>query len=434
MKVYFFNLVVRRMNSLFNTINRPTDNTVTFRLAPTHVSYANTLVRLIETAVDVVGFRADIKEDGSTADVTIEGNSTPMTNEMLAHRIGLLPVHVANPETWDADKYEFIIDVENTSDQILNVNASDFQVYELGPDGQRTRIPSSTFFIPNPITNDTCLIARLRGKSSNGVPEVLRLKAKATVGVGREHARFNPTSRCAPAVWTRDTNPEKRKEAFIQWLAIHKKVDSSKLEQDPVKKAELEKEFNNMEVARTVLRNENGEPYSFDITVESRGVLDPVYIVKRACDKGALMCNRYADDGGASFSEDVTVKPTQKRMLGFDFVFKGHDHTLGNLLQTWLDQNLVGNEDIVYAGYNIPHPLQDTMVLTIGVSGSSTNPEIIARNAVKTAAKGCATMFQSWSDMWQVASGYGVSKQGQEGQQVQTQAKPRRILKKSTAQ
>ena len=417
------------MENLFQKIASPHTNKVTFCLAPTHVSYANTLVRLIETAVEVVAFRADILEDGSTSDVQVEANSTPMTNEMLAHRIGLLPVHIPNPTEWDPSRYLFVLDVVNASDEILNVNASDFSVFEVAADGSKTPVSSTQFFPPNPITKDTCLIARLRGKPVAGAAEEIRLKARATVGVGKEHARFIPTCHCAPAVWTRDEDPGKRKEAFDLWLQIHKKVDAAKLEQEPEKKAVLEREYMTMEVFRTVLRNQKGEPYSFDVTVESRGVLDPVYIVRRACETGSLLCAKFGDEGGTSLPDDVLVKPTEKRMLGYDFIFQNQDHTLGNLLQTWLDENLVGNGDITFAGYYIPHPLRPEMILTIGITGASENPEVTARNALKTAARACSQMFTSWSMMWSAATGgqTSVATAAASAQPIR-----RRILKKPT--
>jgi len=221
---------------LFKNFATPRPNTVTFQLAPTHVSYANTLVRLIETGVEMVGFRADIKDDGSTSDVVIEANSTPMTNEMLAHRIGLLPIHVTEPTKWDSEKYEFILDVTNDTMDLMNVKAGDFQVLEVQGDGTKVPVPSTRFFQPDPITKDTCLIARLRGKKPGGKAEELRLKAKATVGIGREHVRFTPTCHCAPAVWTRDTDPVKRKQAFEQWLMNHKKIDAGALPKNTQKK------------------------------------------------------------------------------------------------------------------------------------------------------------------------------------------------------
>lgn len=387
--------------SVFQNIQPLGRNGLKFRLSPTHVSYANTLVRLMMTGVETVGFRADIREDGLTTDVLIEANSTPMTNEMLAHRIGLLPVHVLDTSSWNKDEYEFILDVVNESDDFIDVKTSDFKVLQMKGD---TSVPVSwkTFFHPDPVTGDTCLLATLKPKHLAGKPEEIRLKAKASVGVGRENARFIPTSQCS-YVYSLDTDESRIKEVMMEWLLMNKKVDSSQWESMTAEqKGPLEREFNTLGVKRCYLKNELGEPYSFDFTVESVGVLPPDLIVKKACEAGVKLCRHFTDAGGESLPEDVQVQPTQMRILGYDFVFQKQDHTLGNLLQTWLDQNKVGNGEINFAGYKIPHPLRDEMVLTIGVSDGQ---EATARRALKDAAKACAVMFANWADTWNVSRG-----------------------------
>jgi DNA-directed RNA polymerase subunit L len=87
-------------------------------------------------------------------------------------------------------------------------------------------------------------------------------------------------------------------------------------------------------------------------------------------------------------------------MTGFDFVIQGQDHTFGNMIQTWLVDNHVEGEAmprLTFAGYKIPHPLKDEMLLRIGVEDGN---ELTARTAIAQAAKGCKAMFQSWLQAW----------------------------------
>ena len=81
-----------------------------FTLSPIHVTYANTLRRIILTGIDTVAFRSDMTSTGTTTDVVIKQNDTPMTNEMLADRIGLVPLHIDNPLSWKRDEYVFTLD------------------------------------------------------------------------------------------------------------------------------------------------------------------------------------------------------------------------------------------------------------------------------------------------------------------------------------
>ena len=268
--------------SVFKNLQRD-GGVIRFTLAPTHVTYANTLRRTIITDVETVAFKADIGDNGGTSDVVITKNSTPMSNEMLAHRIGLLPIHVEKPQDWDPDSYTFKLDVVNNSTDPLDVVAGDIQVFKnRGPEEEPLLVPSVEFFHPDPVTHDTALLTVLKGRVGTYEPEALSFTARATVGTGRANARNMPvTSRCSYG-YTLDDSPEKKKELFTKWLTTHKKVNPTELESNSTRKGELEREFATMEIQRCYKADESGEPYSFDFIVESVGVLDPVYSVQRA--------------------------------------------------------------------------------------------------------------------------------------------------------
>jgi DNA-directed RNA polymerase subunit L/DNA-directed RNA polymerase alpha subunit len=455
------------MEPVFQNIKPVSPNTITFQVSPTHVAYVNTLRRLMMTGVETVGFRADIKETGETTDVQILENSTPMTNEMLAHRIGLLPIHIKNPLDWTSDtanKYIFELDVTNNTDRPRDVTASDFTVLEIQSDSTSTGggssdsnsnsnsnsssnsnsnsnsnnsnnsnansspnsavkvpVPTARFFPPNPKTGDTCLIAILKGVMPGGKPEQIRIKAKATLGNGRENARFIPTSQAAYA-YTRDTDQDRLKETFSNWLSDQKKITLESLETQTEKRDTLLREFKTLEINRCYLKDQNGEPYSFDFTVESAGVLEPKYIVKRACEAGIVLCNRFSAE---TLPEGTTVQPAAARLVGFDFLIPGQDHTLGHLLQAWLDANMVGKGEIDYVGYDIPHPLKDEMLVRIGVVDGK---EETARKAFREAAMACSAMFQTWLQEWSNVTGESrvASSQPQGG----PLAKPMRTMKR----
>ena len=78
------------------------------------------------------------------------------------------------------------------------------------------------------------------------------------------------------------------------------------------------------------------------------------------------------------------------------------DHTLGNLLQTYIDENLFNQNNVTYVGYNVPHPLRNDMVLRLGINGGK---ELDARMTIENAAKGCVAMFTRWLADWRKATG-----------------------------
>jgi DNA-directed RNA polymerase subunit L len=237
----------------------------------------------------------------------------------------------------------------------------------------------------------------MKGRVGKQEPEALSFTAKATIGTGRENAAFMPvTSRCAYG-YSRDDDPERKKEIYTNWLNKHKKVNPTELDSNPTRKGELEREFETMEVQRCYKVDERGEPYSFDFIVESVGVLDPKYSVARALDILQAKVLKYSSIDSGDLPEGLKVRPADARMKGFDFTFQKEDHTMGNLLQTWMEANLMDSGEITFVGYKVPHPLRDEMVLRVGVeSGKDTD----ARAAVAKAARACAQMFKSWAAQW----------------------------------
>lgn len=405
----------------FLNVQQKDERTYTFTLEGSHVTYANTLRRLMLTGVETVAFRSDMTATGTTTDVIVKQNDTPMTNEMLADRIGLLPIHVTQPNEWNSKKYLFTLNVAGDKDQVRYVKSEDFVITDISnvgpssplPEGDDEkveevvgkRVPTEMFFPRNPLTNDTCLIATLQPGSGANQQRIV-IEAVASKGTGREHARFSSVSQCSYE-YTPDDNPQRIQELFTKWLTVTKKVNNP--DKASERYAELQREFNTMQIKRCFKIDAKGEPFSFDFTVESVGVLDVKYIVNRACEVGENMCGRYVNLHEGDLPDEITLTPADARVIGFDFLFRGHDHTLGNLLQTWLVQHHIEGEAkpaITYAGYSVPHPLRDEMVLRIGVKDGK---EATARAAVAAAARGCAGWFQQLRIEWNAATGKPVS-------------------------
>lgn len=115
------------------------------------------------------------------------------------------------------------------------------------------------------------------------------------------------------------------------------------------------------------------------------------------------MCSRYVNLQQGDVPPEITISSSDSRIIGYDFLVRGHDHTLGNLLQTWLvEHHIEGTAEpkITYAGYCVPHPLRDEMVLRIGVEDGEITT---ARKAFAEAAKGCVQLFQNLRQAWRTA-------------------------------
>lgn len=411
-------VVVNPMNF---KINKEDEHKMEFTLSPIHVSYANTLRRLILTGIETVAFRSDMTLTGTTTDVLVVQNDTPMTNEMLADRIGLVPIHVKEPLIWEKDKYVFTLNVTGKEDRTTYVTASDFKIKEVKDASQfevvdeqeneqkheveqkqggadkneyEREIASDELFVPNALTQQTSLIAILQPSNP---PQKLNIIAKASIGTGREHARFSPVSQCSYE-YSLDSNEERIEQMFTTWLSVAKKIEN--IDKSSEKYNTVWREFNTMQIKRCYLMNEKQQPYSYDFTIETIGTLPIKYIVSRACDVGENLCNRYVNIDTIVNDKNISVSPANSRIIGFDFLIRQQDHTLGNLLQTWLVENHIEGTSvpkITYAGYSVPHPLRDEIILRIGVEDGK---EETARKALAAASRGCALMFRQMRESW----------------------------------
>jgi DNA-directed RNA polymerase subunit L len=156
----------------------------------------------------------------------------------------------------------------------------------------------------------------------------------------------------------------------------------------------LEREFRSLEIYRCYKQDADGEPFSFDFTIETLGTMPASTIVYKALLAVATMAEKYATLDKADI-DSVDIRPADARIKGYDLWFTGEDHTLGNMLQTWLDQKV--GVDITFAGYKIPHPLRDEMLLRIGVEDGK---QETVRLAVAQAAAACAEMYRGWAQEW----------------------------------
>jgi DNA-directed RNA polymerase subunit L len=394
-------------SEIFSNLAHVEDETVlTFQVKNTEVAYVNTLRRMILTGVETLAFNSKMNDTGATTDVKIVSNTTPMTNEMLADRIGLVPlvinVDTWNPDGWDKDQFEFRLTMENETNNSMPVKAEHIEVFKKGTaeEGYIRYAPGNKeFFRPDPITGDTCLIAVLKAKQPNQAPQKIEFLARASVGIGQQHIRWCPVSQCSYS-YTIDTDPARQQEYYERWLETNKKLSVQALNDDPEKKDAMIREFQTMEVQRCYKVNEKGEPSSFDFVVETIGTVPIFQIVERALYNIERRCARYSGE----LPNDVRVVPADARMKGFDFYFPNEDHTLGNLFQSYMEANQMDTNEISYVGYKVPHPLRAEMVLRVGVDfptdKARDGKQTVARAAVSRAAAGCALMFRQWREDW----------------------------------
>lgn len=388
-----------------------------FTLEGTNTTIANTLRRLILTETRSVSFRADLTNRADPG-VQIRRNTSCIFNEMLAHRLTLLPLGVRNLDDFDPKRYECVLRVKNenrgpiTEETLRYVTASDFSVRERQEDGTFTDLgaPGTAALFPvDPITKEASLLVTLRPQwNPEQPPEEIDLTAYPVIGRGRDFMGFCPVSQCSFEN-TRDEDPVRQEQFFKEWLAAFKKVaDPASLTAEQA--GSYRQEWMTLGVQRCFLVDARGEPNSFSFTVESVGVRPVPDIVAEGIRAAIELVTPYADGDKTVDELGLTIQPVDSRMNGVDVLFDGQEHTLGNLLQTLITEEYLDREaadsPITYVGYKVRHPLHRVMTLRIGVrEGAGADNAAIAREVIAVAAAKAKTIFEEMGRAWAARAG-----------------------------
>lgn len=381
-----------------------------FTLEGVDTTIANTLRRCILAFTKSIGFRADLT-DTANPGIAIRKNTTVIFNEMLAHRITLIPLAVQRIAEFDPKSIEFHLTVRNTNSSILHIKAADFRIVQKTLEGEE-EIPSSVLFPPDPITGHTCLITSLRPAAGAAIEEI-DLTAYPVIGTGEQFMGFCPVAQCSYGN-TEDPDPVRQDQFFFEWLAEFKKIaDPAAVPPEVVAKHKVE--WRTMAVQRCFkISDVTGEPNSFDFVIESVGVRSVKDIVAEGIQAAIDLVSPFASTETPSADLGITTQPVDSRMTGgVDVNIAGQEHTLGNLLQSMITAIYLDTEapdaPITYAAYKVPHPLHKSVRLRLGIrEGIAADPAVIARQVIAMGAQRAIQIFQELARAWEARKTAGV--------------------------
>jgi DNA-directed RNA polymerase subunit L len=339
-----------------SAIESPDRDTLKFEVDGCNTSFVNAIRRTILSDVETVSFNID---DYQNSDLKVINNSSSLHNEFLLHRLGLIPVNVEDVDGFNPDNYKFVLKKQNNTNKLMNVTSKDFKVtnLETGIEEDVTK-----FFPANDITKDHILIITLKNNPT-GEGEEVHIEGKCSKGTGRENSRFSPVS-CI--VFVNKRNDDRAQQAFEEHISqLDEKPNAEELKV-------LAKRFDIEEGDRYFFVDENGDPNRFEFTIETVGIIPPGEIFKRACKKLVQKLNHFnrnLDMALNSNESSIEIRESSGVMSGFDITIKDENHTLGFLLQTYINKLNEG----VFVGYMNPHPLQKEIKIRVNFNDDDIN-------------------------------------------------------------
>lgn len=352
------------------------------------LAFVNAVRRCILAHVPCVAIPFDSNAEHGGGNVVFHANTSPLHNEMLGQRLGLVPVCVPENELEDfavastAANTRFVIDVKNTTREPLLVTTADIDVFRAGKRVDRS--VRDALFPRCSVTGEPISLVKLHASETEDVTSVnvLHVEFTARLGTGAEHARWCPVSGC---VFRNRIDRVAADEEFKSRRLPEALVRAQKERGDGVELTaeEIAKEravFDARDAQRIFLRDERGDPNAFEFDLESECGLRPAYIVFKALER----LQARIDDIRTEILTILTDEESDRVVVTFDrggergfhtLLVRGEGHTCGNLIQSMIHARYVRDAQsspaVTFVGYHQPHPLEDSFLLCVKLSDAS---------------------------------------------------------------
>jgi DNA-directed RNA polymerase subunit L len=340
-----------------------------FRIKNIDCSIINSIRRVILSEIPNVAISFDPYEVEMN-DINFIKNTSTLHNEFIGHRLSMIPINldeyiVDNFDMSDEKHYTYKINIQNTTNDIINVTTNDIKVYFENKEIDKKK--RDLIFPRNAITKDHILINKLKPNYyNNTLGEEMNIEMKTRIGIAKTHARWCPVSTCT---YFNTLDESNNKEILAELL----KNEKSKAEIDTIKN-----QFNCIDKYKNFVKNEYDEAISFDVEIESECYLSPKYLLEKSID---ILISKL---------DDIISKPNKYTVDAIDVdtslymvTINNETHTIANLLQACL-YKIYHREGtgIIYVGYNVPHPLDERVVFKIRLDSNFNSVDELLIDAI----------------------------------------------------
>lgn len=359
-------------------------------------SLANAIRRILLTDIPTVGF--NLSEHGESNDLVMTVNNSSLHNEMLLHRIALMPLYI-NPVNYmrnhlfmckvkhdSVEPFKFVTmndieiyplksgfqerinhyfdesyDMSPDDEKVLKeqLSATDIENYDLEkPLSQKGK---DKIYRPFKFRGNThyCLITELKTTNTEDTYQEIQFYGSPSVGFGYQDAKFQGVSQA--------TYSFKIDEKMVNEV-LKEKISREEI---PTEEREVyEKKFRLSESERYFYRDDTGEANSYNFAIKSNHYLPSDDLFKMSIDILIQKCEYLKLEFiGLLKEEPSRVSVEQEKEYIYRYEVENESHTLGNLIQSHMMRYSVSDTSIInLIGYKKPHPLEDKIVFIVSMN------------------------------------------------------------------
>jgi len=281
------------------------NNKLVFHIKHIDLSIVNSIRRIGLSSIPNVTLDFDMEHPDYDA-VKVNKNTSSLHNEMLLHRVSLVPFCFDAEEIENFDTDAYICKLIATGPK--HVTTNDIHVFD--KDGKKYSDEFHRRIFPrNKITSEHVLILKLKEEQD------IDIEFRLTKATAEKHAAWCPVS-----------------QFTYSYVHDHNQKSGSSV----------------IDKQRTFVKNKNGDPELLEFKIQSECALTPHYIFAKAID--------ILKDRVANVPQKVTYKDPVNGLYTLSI---DEDVTVLNVLQSFM---LATTE---FVGYYQPHPLVKNMVLKI---------------------------------------------------------------------
>lgn len=344
-------------------------------LSNLNVSFANSIRRVIISELPVCVIRTETEKLNQCR---IEVNTSRLHNEILKHRLSCIPIILKYSDIESlVGKYELVVEVSNTGDNIIIVTTEDFRLRNKESGNFCTKEQTRKIFPPNSRTHYYIDFMRLRPKISENIPgEEIKLVADFSISDGLTNSSFNAVSKCA-YMYTPDIIGA---NAAWEDILVKKRADN-------ISEADIAFDKKNFDIldSQRIFVND-----SFDFVIQGIGMYENAEMVRLACN---ILQKKFSSVIEKLDADIVSILNSETTMSNcFDIILENEDYTIGKVIEFVIYDAFYQNEKTLsYCGFKKFHP-HDTKS-TLRLAFNEATERSIASSYVKIACETAIAVF-----------------------------------------